>query len=481
MKKLVVYLASVLLSSGMIVHAEEIYLKNGSLIKGDIIEQVPGKTMTVSTRDGNRIVINVDDVERITKSSSSSSSTSAEAVPGGVGFVVDAGFDIATKGGGGDFAADIQLDKRFSKNFSAGIGAGVNVGFSDGAKPLIPFFADFKGLIPLQNSKVMPFMDLKVGYVLNTADDITVGSGKNKVTVKQPDYVLLSLMPGVRLPLNSKLDIDFGIGYQHYFPTAGSGGSGAFGFKVGLNFHKSTDPNVINRIKEPKPVIPTRNSGFEFGVEAFAARGFGGNVLLGYKYNPNLSFAVGVGYSYDEIMPAKTDFDYYSQQNGEGYLVASESGYEHSYKSEHSTTRIFLRGEYRLNDNKLSPIGRVDLGYNIGGGDITDGDRYNGDSYHYEASRVTNESFDSSCSSLFINPAIGVSWRVTNNSYLECALGFEITGGFSKLDKTVNSRGNLHGTSQYHFESIHINQKGKNLSHLNFAITWKRTFGLFSK
>ena len=66
MKKLVVYLAGVLLSSGMIVHAEEIYLKNGSLIKGDIIEQVPGKTLTVSTRDGNRIVINVDDVERIT-------------------------------------------------------------------------------------------------------------------------------------------------------------------------------------------------------------------------------------------------------------------------------------------------------------------------------------------------------------------------------------------------------------------------------
>lgn len=475
MNRFAVYWAGILLCAGfMVASAEEIILKNGSVIKGDIVEQVPGKTMTLSTRDGSIIVINVDDVERITKTPSTSAISTP--LPGGVGFVVDAGVDIATKGGSGSGGANIQLEKHFSKNFSAGIGTGISIGFNDEAKPTVPIFADFKGLAPLSNSKAMPFIDLKAGYVLNTADDITVGSGKYQTTVKAPDHIMLSIMPGVRFPLGSKLDLDLGIGYQHYFPTSGDGGSGAIGFRVGLNFHKSTDEDYIKKRKEPKPVIPTRNNGFEFGIEAQAARGFGGNMLLGYKCNPNLSLAVGFGFSTDEIMVPSTEFEYYSMEDGEGNLLSSVSRGKHSYKSGHTTTRVFLRGEYRLNDNVISPIGRVDLGYNIGGGNITDDEV--GDCYRFEISYNRGESYSNSCSSLFINPAVGLSWRVTNNSYLECALGFEICGGFSKFDEKYNETGTIHG-SRYH--SIRIMQDGKNLSHLNFAITWKRTFSLFSK
>ncbi len=44
-----------------------VYLKNGSIIKGEIIEQVPSKTLTIQTADGSSFVYNVDDILKITK------------------------------------------------------------------------------------------------------------------------------------------------------------------------------------------------------------------------------------------------------------------------------------------------------------------------------------------------------------------------------------------------------------------------------
>ncbi len=64
-----------------------IYLKNGSIIKGTIIEQVPGKTYKIQTSDNNIFTYTVDEVEKITSEPSSnpapqpSSSTPTPAPP----------------------------------------------------------------------------------------------------------------------------------------------------------------------------------------------------------------------------------------------------------------------------------------------------------------------------------------------------------------------------------------------------------------
>lgn len=54
-----------------VIHAQMIsdivYLKNGSVIKGMIVEQVPGKTIKVRTRDNLLIEINYQDIARIVK------------------------------------------------------------------------------------------------------------------------------------------------------------------------------------------------------------------------------------------------------------------------------------------------------------------------------------------------------------------------------------------------------------------------------
>ena len=44
-----------------------VYLKNGSIIRGDIIEMIPGETVKIMTTDGSVFVHNFADVEKFTK------------------------------------------------------------------------------------------------------------------------------------------------------------------------------------------------------------------------------------------------------------------------------------------------------------------------------------------------------------------------------------------------------------------------------
>jgi hypothetical protein len=46
---------------------EVVYLKNGSIIRGIIIEQVPNRTIKIQTADGNLFVYDVDEIEKLTK------------------------------------------------------------------------------------------------------------------------------------------------------------------------------------------------------------------------------------------------------------------------------------------------------------------------------------------------------------------------------------------------------------------------------
>lgn len=53
------------------VHAQQnddiVYLKNGSIIKGVIVEQIPGESVKLETRDGNLFVFSMEEIDRITK------------------------------------------------------------------------------------------------------------------------------------------------------------------------------------------------------------------------------------------------------------------------------------------------------------------------------------------------------------------------------------------------------------------------------
>jgi len=46
---------------------EVVYLKNGSIIKGIIVEQVPGESLKIQTADGSLFVFKLDEVLKTTK------------------------------------------------------------------------------------------------------------------------------------------------------------------------------------------------------------------------------------------------------------------------------------------------------------------------------------------------------------------------------------------------------------------------------
>src|SRR6478735_2133260 len=51
-------------------YTDVVHLKNGTVVRGVIIEQVPGKTIKVQTADALKVEINYSDIEKISKESS---------------------------------------------------------------------------------------------------------------------------------------------------------------------------------------------------------------------------------------------------------------------------------------------------------------------------------------------------------------------------------------------------------------------------
>lgn len=70
----IIYVLAALLAIGIFaenLYAQDnqdvVYLKNGSIIKGTIVEEVPGVSLKIKTKDGSLFVYQMDEVEKITK------------------------------------------------------------------------------------------------------------------------------------------------------------------------------------------------------------------------------------------------------------------------------------------------------------------------------------------------------------------------------------------------------------------------------
>lgn len=258
------------------------------------MEQVPDDHIKIRMADGSVMVYQMSEVEKITKEEAQNTvKTNGHR---GLDFNIDAGYHLATKGGGGSVSAELGLGKRFTKNFYWGISSGVFIP-TGGGDISIPIASDFKVYFPLNSSSLTPGGIIRAGYVFNTADDVTVGTGKYKTTVEIPDNIMIQIMPTLEIPLSKKVDFNVGLGYTHVFPTKGGGNSsGAFSIRTGFSFHKSP----IRGPKKPKK--PIRNSGVQVTLEGGKMNfggdeydGYTGALVFTYKLNPNMSFGLGGG------------------------------------------------------------------------------------------------------------------------------------------------------------------------------------------
>ena len=127
MKKMILF--SMLMGLSMILFAQQdyqdvVYLKNGSIIHGVIIEQVPNKSVKIETADKNVMVYQIDEIEKMTKEQKGNSLPKKD---GTLNVQKDkkTGTDLVLNGG-------MQLPiSDLGKSFDSGVGFSAMILFSE--------------------------------------------------------------------------------------------------------------------------------------------------------------------------------------------------------------------------------------------------------------------------------------------------------------------------------------------------------------
>lgn len=177
MKKLVLFLLLAVcgVSSMMSRVQEVVYLKNGSVIRGTIIEQVPNVSLKIQTNDGNIFAYKMSEVAKITKEetssnrihSSSSSLLSSFELDGrgpeiGYRGFADFGYTVGTGNlGEGRIELNTVHGYQFMPFLFAGIGTGFHYYYHSKVFA-IPIYADIRG--DILNNSISPFVEVRIGY-----------------------------------------------------------------------------------------------------------------------------------------------------------------------------------------------------------------------------------------------------------------------------------------------------------------------------
>ncbi|MDO4758056.1 MAG: hypothetical protein Q4A18_02185 [Rikenellaceae bacterium] len=204
MKKFLFVFAALVMVAGFAMaqsYQEVVYLKNGSVIRGVVIEQVPGVSLKVQTSDGSIFAYPMSDVEKITKEvpvttqyKAAASLSSNGLVRGYRGFV-DAGYSVGVgDGDGADFAAvTTSHGYQFNRYIFLGGGVGAHY-YYDAELVSFPIFVNFR--TDFVDAKASPFVDVKGGYSVGDVEGPFAG-----------------LSAGVRVSLKNSKALNISIGY----------------------------------------------------------------------------------------------------------------------------------------------------------------------------------------------------------------------------------------------------------------------------
>lgn len=222
---------------------ETFYLKNGSIIRGIVVEQVPMQSLKIQTRDGNVFVCAYDEVEKITYEAVEQTQQTPKERPslyeneypqyirlkdrvtpcyqGSIDFDYSLGVGTWASSRFGFSTSHGCLANPY---FYAGIGVGVQYHYNAEVVG-IPIFTEFRG--NLMKGDIKPFLNFRIGYSLDDIEGLYVS-------------------PSVGISINC---VDFSVGYTYqdakmYFfyegnysnGWEGSANLGAVTFKVGVRF-----------------------------------------------------------------------------------------------------------------------------------------------------------------------------------------------------------------------------------------------------
>lgn len=186
MKKLLLVCLFALMSGALFAQnaglQDVVYLKNGSVIRGMIIEQVPGESLKIETRDGNIFVYKMDEISKMTRETGRPAASQWQGRRQSYGFqaksrsyagLLEAGYGIGVSGYGGRFEFDVVNGYQFNPYFYLGFGIGVNVWTNGSDIVTLPFFAHLRA--NFMDRPVSPFFALSAGYNLSATSDVKGG------------------------------------------------------------------------------------------------------------------------------------------------------------------------------------------------------------------------------------------------------------------------------------------------------------------
>lgn len=183
---------------------EVVHLKNGSAIKGVIIEQTPNESLKIKTDDGSVFAYQMSEVDKITKERSEQFANSYLKV-GYRGFV-EAGFTVLNYNSIGLFTTHgVQIIPELF------MGIGVGFDYFTSGNWHCPLYVDLR--TDILRKKTTPYIDFKIGYSVLGGDtglylSPTAGCRFGHFSVGV-GYVLKKLYGFNVDGLNVKLGIDF--------------------------------------------------------------------------------------------------------------------------------------------------------------------------------------------------------------------------------------------------------------------------------
>ena len=202
---------------------EVVYLKNGSVVRGIVIEQVPGVSLKIQTSDGSIFVYQMSEVVKITKEAKNGSSLHLNKNSGNEtgykGFWIELGYTI----GVGDWGIDrLELSTSHGYQFNPYfyLGAGIAANYYFDAEVIgMPIFAHLRSNI--LNNSISPYIDFRIGYS------------------PLKDVQGLYLTPSIGCKIKS---FNVSVGYvmqkakYYYYDYEGSENCGGINLKVGFEF-----------------------------------------------------------------------------------------------------------------------------------------------------------------------------------------------------------------------------------------------------
>jgi len=214
------FLISIMAYCQEIQYEDVVYLKNGSIIRGMIVEQIPNKTLKIKTADRNLFVFEYDQIEKITK----------EEVPQEI--VTKQDTEIKEKYVGKqngfestiDLLMGIQLEwaepvlgmhaivgYRFIPQFYLGGGLGVEI-YTDGN--MLPIFLNVR--TDFVDARVTPFFAANIGYAFGWVNGYD-GSDWGGVFLEPGIGVRFNISEQFGLNLSSSLKFQRGYYHDYYY------------------------------------------------------------------------------------------------------------------------------------------------------------------------------------------------------------------------------------------------------------------------